>query len=90
MVAERVTVADLAASLIEVLDRARQGEEFVIEHDGAMIATLGPPKVQSGITWGEFVAIYYDLPRPDPGFADDLEAIQAEQPPMSAPPEWPD
>jgi hypothetical protein len=83
MVAERVTVDYLATSLIDVLERAHQGEAFVIERDGEVIATLG-------ITWGEFVATYYDLPRPDPGFADDLEAIQAEQPPMTAPPEWPD
>jgi antitoxin (DNA-binding transcriptional repressor) of toxin-antitoxin stability system len=90
MVAERLTVDDLATSLIEVLERVHQGEEFAIERDGEVIATLNPPSLRPGITWGEFVAIYFDLPRPDPGFADDLEAIQAEQPPMSVPPEWPD
>ena len=89
-VAERLTVDELATSLIKVLERAQHGEQFAIERDGEVIATLGPPGISRGITWGEFVATYYDLPRPDPGFADDLEAIQAEQRPMSTPPEWPD
>jgi hypothetical protein len=85
----RVTEAELAMRLIEFFERAQQGEQFAIERDGVVIATLGPPGMQPSITWGEFVATYYDLPRPDPGFADDLEAIQVEQRPMTAPPEWP-
>ena len=89
-VADRLTVTDLESSLEDVLERARAGERFQVERDGEVIATLGPPNEQPGITWGEFVATYYDLPRPDPGFADDLEAIQADQPPMTVPPEWPD
>jgi antitoxin (DNA-binding transcriptional repressor) of toxin-antitoxin stability system len=89
-VTDKLTEAALAERLDEMLERASQGEEFAIERDGEVIATIGPPSVQLGITWGEFVAKYRDLPRPDPGFADDLEAIQAEQPPMTAPPEWPD
>jgi antitoxin (DNA-binding transcriptional repressor) of toxin-antitoxin stability system len=90
MVAERLTVANLETSLTEVLERVHRGEEFAIERDGEVIASLGPPNIKPTITWGEFVAIYNDLPRPDPGFADDLERIQAEQPPMADPPEWPD
>ena len=89
MVAERLTVTDLVTSLTEVLERVHQGEEFAIERDGEVIASLVPPTIRPSITWGEFVAIYPHLPRPDPGFADDLEKIQAEQPPMVSPPEWP-
>jgi antitoxin (DNA-binding transcriptional repressor) of toxin-antitoxin stability system len=50
MVAERVTVVDLATGLKEVLERARGGEQFAIERDGEVIATIGPPNITSGIT----------------------------------------
>ena len=78
MVAERLTVADLAESLTEVLERVHRGEAFAIERDGEVIASLGPPNLSPTITWGEFVANYNRLPRPDPGFADELERIQAD------------
>ena len=90
IVADTLTVADLATNLTEVLDRAQAGERIAIELDGEVIAIIGPPSATPTITLGEFLAIYHDLPRPDPGFADDLEAIQAEQPLMADPPEWPD
>ena len=45
---------------------------------------------QPGITVNELIARVGDLKTPDDGFADNLEAIQAEQPPMTATPEWPD
>ncbi len=89
-VAETLTEAALAERLDEVLDRASQGEEFAIERDGEVFAILGPPPVKPGITWGEFIAKYPDLPRPDDRFADDLEAILAEREMMTDGPEWPD
>ena len=79
MVAERLTVADLATGLTKVLERIRDGEYFAIERDGEVIATISPPIVKSGITWGEFVATYHLRPRPDDRFADDLEAILADR-----------
>ena len=89
MVAERLTLADLAAGLTEVLERVSHGERFMIERDGEVIATLTPPELDRGITWGEFVATYHKRPRPDERFADDLEAILAEREMLSDPPEWP-
>ena len=89
MVAERLTLADLAAGLTEVLERVSHGERFMIERDGEVIATLTPPELNRGITWGEFVATYHERPRPDERFADDLEAILAEREMLSDPPEWP-
>jgi antitoxin (DNA-binding transcriptional repressor) of toxin-antitoxin stability system len=80
-ITDKLTEAALAERLDEVLDRASQGEAFAIERDGEVIAVIGPPtpSAQPGITWGEFVAKYRDLPRPDDRFADDLEAILAER-----------
>jgi antitoxin (DNA-binding transcriptional repressor) of toxin-antitoxin stability system len=89
MVAEKMTVADLATNLTEVLDRVREGEQFQIERDGEIIATIRPSDFKPGITWGEFVATYHLRPRPDDRFADDLDAIQAEQG-IAEVPEWPD
>ena len=89
MVAERLTVADLATSLTEVLDRVGSGEEFAIERNGEAIATIGPPSPKPAMTWGEFVATYHLRPRPDDRFADDREAVQAEQG-LAEMSEWPD
>ena len=90
MVAERLTVADLATTLMEVLDRVSNGEEFAIERNGEVIASIGPPSAKPAITWGEFVATYHLRPRPDDRFADDLEAILAEREMLTDAPEWPD
>jgi antitoxin (DNA-binding transcriptional repressor) of toxin-antitoxin stability system len=85
-----LTVDDLVISLTEVLERVRGGERFQIERDGEVIATIAPPELKQSITWGEFVATYYDRPRPDDRFADDLEAILAEREMLADGPEWPD
>jgi hypothetical protein len=81
MVAESLTVADLAVRLNEILDRANEGEQFAIEEDGVVFAVISAPALDQASK---------DFPRPDPGFADDLERIQAKRPPMADPPEWPD
>jgi len=76
----KISAADLESGLSDVLDRIRdRGERFVVECDGEAIAVLAPSAPKPGITWGEFVALLRDLPRPDPGFADDLEKIHAWQ-----------
>jgi antitoxin (DNA-binding transcriptional repressor) of toxin-antitoxin stability system len=89
-IVETLTVADLESSLVEVLERVHRGERFQIERDGKVIADLIPRPGIAGISLREFLAGYGDLPRPDSEFADDLEAIQVEQPMMQEPPEWPD
>lgn len=48
-----------------------------------------PKMVQPGITWSEFIARVGDLKMPGDGFADDLEAVQAEQG-IAEMPKWPD
>lgn len=91
-VVNTLTEAELVERLDEVLDRASRGEEFEIERDGEVFAVIQPPaqNAKPGITWGEFVAKYPDLPQPDDRFADDLEAILAERELITDGPEWPD
>lgn len=85
-----VTVAELVTSLEDVLNRVKEsGERFVVERDGKPVATIAPPIPPPGITLREIIARIGDLRMPGDGFADDLEAIQAAQPPASVP-EWPD
>ena len=84
----KITATELAKSLSDILNRVRyRGERFVIERNGEPIASL-VPTAPVGITMGELAALLANLPRPDEGFADDLEAIQASQPKASMP-EWP-
>jgi antitoxin (DNA-binding transcriptional repressor) of toxin-antitoxin stability system len=88
-VAERLTVADLAASLMEVLKRAHGGEEVAIERDGEVIATIVPPKWQPKLTLRELAAELAKLPPLDDDFAADIEAGRRSLL-RSEPPEWPD
>ncbi len=84
-----ISVADLARNLTDVLERVRaRGEHFTVERDGQPIASLGPTLPSAGISWEEFLARLGHLTMPGDGFADDLEAIQQEQP-IVEPPEWP-
>ena len=53
------------------------------------MAVLAPPQPSPPFTYGAFIALLNRLPRPNVRFADDLEAIQAEQQPARMP-DWPD
>ncbi len=82
----RITAAELAANLSDILDRVYGGEEFVVERAGEVVAHLRPAREARGITARELVDRIGNLPMPGDGFADDLEAVQAEQPKATAPP----
>ena len=80
---ERITATELAKSLSDILSRVYyQGESFVIERNGQVVAALMPPESHTGVTLGELVAKLRErgLLPVDDKFADDLEAIQASQP----------
>jgi hypothetical protein len=52
MVAERLTEAELAANLPELLDRVRKVERFDFEQVGEIIAEFEPPIQEQGkISW---------------------------------------
>ena len=86
----RISVADLKASLEEVLVRVcEHGESFVIEQDGRTLAALGPQPPGS-LSYAEFVERVRRLKWPDDKFADDLEAVLSEADVIEEPPRWPD
>ena len=83
----KITATDLAKSLSDVLNRVRyRGERFIIERNGEPIATLAPVGPAPGATLSEIVSRLKGLRMPGDGFADDLEAIQAEQQPIGESP----
>ncbi len=86
---EKITATELAKSLSGILSRVYyRGESFIIERNGEAVATLEPPERRPGVTLGELVAKLREtgLLPVDDNFADDLEAIQASQPMLAAPP----
>jgi antitoxin (DNA-binding transcriptional repressor) of toxin-antitoxin stability system len=79
MVTERLSEAELAENLPDVLERVRGGERFTIERDGEPMAIISPVRDQPGITARELIARVGNLPFPGDGFADELQAVQAAQ-----------
>ena len=89
MEATKITAAELAKSLPDVLDRVKhKGERFIVECDGEPLADISPVEPAKSVTFAELFNLLSGLPRPDDKFADDLEAIQASQS-VTPPPEWP-
>ncbi len=84
----RISATELARRLSDVLSRTHyRGERFVVERGGETVAILEPPSgATRSITLRELLGQIQKL-RPDDRFAEDLEAIQAEQP-AAEPPRW--
>ncbi|MCC7024926.1 MAG: type II toxin-antitoxin system Phd/YefM family antitoxin [Thermomicrobiales bacterium] len=85
-----ITATELSRRLSDVLNRVKyRGERFVVQRNGETIATITPFSPPPAVTLDDIIAKVGDFSVPGDGFADDLEAIQAEQPPAEFP-EWPD
>jgi antitoxin (DNA-binding transcriptional repressor) of toxin-antitoxin stability system len=78
-VADKLTEAALSERLDEVLDRASQGEEFTIQSDGGVIATIGPPNADAGPTLRKLAIALAHLPLLDDQFEADIEAVRVNQ-----------
>ena len=84
----RITATELARNLSDILNRVRyRGERFVVERNRETVAVIEPP-VKKPITLGEFLELWPALPKPDPAYWDDLEAVSRSQPPLPEPPSW--
>jgi antitoxin (DNA-binding transcriptional repressor) of toxin-antitoxin stability system len=76
----RIRATDLARNLSDILNRiAYQGERFVVERNGQVIAEIGPAERPGHTTVGELYELLGRLNRPDEDFARDLEDVQANQ-----------
>lgn len=83
----RITATELSRNLAEILDRVRHaGERFIVERDGEAVAVIEPPVKRFTLRDLVELRARFEL---DEDFADDLEAIQAEQP-LATWHEWPD
>lgn len=88
--ATTITSTELSKRLSDVLNRVKyKGEKFVVQRNGETIATIAPASEPPGITVKELIAEIGNLRMPGDGFAEDLEAVQAEQG-IATLPEWPD
>jgi hypothetical protein len=87
----KLTATQLARSLSDVLNRVQyNGERFVIERNGQVVATLQPSAVtRKGPTLEEFLKALEHAPRLDDEFEHELREIRAAQPPMQVR-EWPE
>jgi prevent-host-death family protein len=75
----RITATEASRSFSELLNRARYGgESFVVVRGGEEMARITPVVPKTVLTLGELFELLNRFPA-DPGFADDLEAIHAEQ-----------
>lgn len=84
-----ITATELSKNLSDVLNRVRyRGERFTVARNGEPIAVLGPADVPTRVTLRELAAQIGDIPLPDAGFADDLEAMRRALGPAE-PPAWP-
>ena len=73
-----ISATDLARRLGDVLGRIRYlGESFVIERNGAPVARIGPIAGAAPAGLGEALLAWRTAAHPDPGYADDLEHIEA-------------
>lgn len=87
--ARKISATELAKGLSDILNRVRyRGEQFVVERNGEPVAVVAPVEPILAITLREVAIRLSDLNLPGDGFAEDLEAAQASQPQVEAPP-WP-
>lgn len=81
----RITATELAKGLSDILNRVRyRGDSFVVERNGEDVAVLRPSGPSLGITMREAARRLDSLPSAGADFADDLEVMQAAQPPVGA------
>jgi prevent-host-death family protein len=86
---ERITATEAARSFSDLLNRVRyERQTFVIVRGGEEVGRLAPAQPSRPVTLRGLVELLRKAGEPDPQLADDLEEIQAAQPPADDPP-WP-
>lgn len=84
-----ITATELSKNLSDVLNRVHyRGDRFTVARNGEPVAVLGPVGGVRRITLRELAALMGDVPLPDAGFADDVEAMRRTLV-VEDPPAWP-
>lgn len=72
-------MADVRARLDDLVERVRNGEEFLVQEGGEDVCRIGPAQPRS-MTTEAFVALLKRLPRPDDAYLDEVEKVARNQP----------
>lgn len=84
-----ITATELSKNVSDILNRVRyRGERFTVRRNGETIAVLEPAGVASHITMRELAEQMGEVPLPDAGFTDDVDAMRQTLR-TEAPPAWP-
>ena len=83
-----ISATRAARTFSDLINRVRyRGEEFVIERGGEPVCRLVPAGPRK-FTVADMVKLLRSIPKPDPGYWDDLEQIQREQKPEVPKSRW--
>jgi antitoxin (DNA-binding transcriptional repressor) of toxin-antitoxin stability system len=86
---EKVTATEAALRFPDLLERVRREREtFLIVRGDEEVGRLTPAEPSQPFTLLELLDLLQEHGHPDPQFAEDLEEIQAAQPPLGDEP-WP-
>jgi prevent-host-death family protein len=84
--ARSISATDAARTFSDLLNRVQyRGETVIVERGGTPICEIIPAKPLS-FTLAELGSLLNTVPKPDPGFWDDLEEITRNQPHAGASP----
>lgn len=84
-----ITATELGKNLSDVLNRVRyRGERFTVARNGEPIAIVGPVGAAQCITLRDLAKQMGDVPLPDAGFGDDVNALRQTLVGQE-PPAWP-
>ena len=83
-----MTATELARNVGDILARVRyQGDSYVIERNGEVVALLVPLPERPPLTVGDLIRLWHSSGPTDPDFADDLEKVNSFDWPPDEP--WP-
>lgn len=84
----KISATQAARTFSDLLNRVRyKGEEFVVERNGEPVCRIVPVEPKS-FTGADLIRLLKSLPKPDPGFWDDVEWATKHQPPMPKKSPW--
>ena len=72
----KISATQVVRSFSEILNRVKyRGESFIVERNRVPVCRIEPVVRRAPLTTDRFGEFWKSLPRPDRGFADDLEEV---------------